>query len=333
MSYVFGTPGRLAFEIRRVATETLDDALEQLGPGLAGDPAEAIHAARKDLKKTRSLLRLAKSSLGDERFRAENERLRAAAHHLAGAREADALSESLAALIESKRDAMSVEAVAGVRRWQSRMDSGKTAKADLSFAAAQASALIEAARAEARTWALGYGSFGLIEPGIRRTYRQGRRHLRRAAEDPSEETLHEWRKRVKDMWYSLRLLGQVWEPMIRPLADQAHELSDLLGDHHDLGELRLAVEAGESALSATSREELLSVIADRQAELHEAAISLGRRLYAEGPRRYTGRLAALWDAWALDSVRHVGQDGFPGSYSHSSNASGRGSPVTDSISA
>src|SRR5687768_1209611 len=94
--YRFERPDRLAFEVRRVAAERLDHALEQLGPGLSEDPAEAVHAARKDIKKTRSLLRLVRQSIGDDRFRAENDRLRAAAHNLARARESDALSESLA---------------------------------------------------------------------------------------------------------------------------------------------------------------------------------------------------------------------------------------------
>ena len=63
---------------------------------------------------------------------------------------------------------------------------------------------------DARLWALGYGAWEIIEPGIRRTYRKGRTGLERAETDPSDETLHEWRKRVKDMWYSLRLLQRMW---------------------------------------------------------------------------------------------------------------------------
>ena len=99
MSYRFDHPERLAFEIRRVATERLENALEQLGGELAHDPAVAVHTARKDIKKTRSLMRLVKDSLGEDRFRAENGRLRDAAHVLAGAREADAKAEALASLI------------------------------------------------------------------------------------------------------------------------------------------------------------------------------------------------------------------------------------------
>ena len=313
VAYQFERPDRLAFEVRRVAVERLDHALEQLSSGLRSDPVDAVHTARKDLKKTRSLLRLVRASLGVDRFRAENDRLRAAAHRLAGAREADALGESLDALLESKGQGLSPETKAAANLWRARMAVAQGAAADLATAAGRASTLIVSARDEARTWALGSEGFELIAPGIRRTYRQGRRYLARAETDAGDETLHEWRKRVKDTWYSLRLIERAWEPAIRPVADQAHELSDLLGDHHDLGELRAAIRAGEAQLGPRSRDELLDASEARQAELHGAAIALGRRLYAEPPRRYTERLGRLWGAWEEESAQQAEQDGLPGS--------------------
>ena len=148
-----------------------------------------------------------------DRFRAENERLRDAAHVLAGAREADAKAEALASLIAHAEGSASPETLAAARAWHGGMAGQSGPAADVVLAAAEASALITQARDDARLWALGYGSFELIAPGIRRTYRQGRRGLAAATEDPSDETVHEWRKRVKDMWYSLRLLGDAWEPV------------------------------------------------------------------------------------------------------------------------
>ncbi len=311
MSYVFERPDRLAVEIRRVAGERLEHALDQLGPSLAGDPAKAVHEARKDLKKTRSLLRLIRESLGDERYRAENDRLREAAHLLAGAREADAKVESLAALLEHAGEGIGQMASVEAQAWLAALRSQTSEREGVEEAAFQAAALVGRARDDARLWALGYGSFEILEPGLRGTYRQGRRLLEKTGGDPSDETVHEWRKRVKDMWYSLRLLGEVWAPVIRPMADQAHELSDLLGDHHDLGEVRGAIEAGETGLLPEARDELLALVRARQSELHGAAISIGSRLYAEKPGRYVARLERLWDAWAEDASQQVGQAGLP----------------------
>lgn len=313
MSYRFDHPERLAFEIRRVATERLESALEQLGGELERDPAVAVHTARKDIKKTRSLLRLVKDRIGVDRFRAENGRLRDAAHVLAGAREADAKAEALGSLIAHAEASASPETRAAARAWLDGMAGQSGPGADVVHSAAEASVLILQARDDARLWALGYGSFELIAPGIRRTYGQGRRGLAAAIEDPSDQTVHEWRKRVKDMWYSLRLLGDVWEPVIRPLADQAHDLSEHLGDHHDLGEVRTAIETGEADLSEAVKAELIALVDARQAELHDAAISLGRRLYSEGPRRYVEKLEGLWRAWEDETSRQVEHAGLPGS--------------------
>jgi len=313
VSYRFDQPERLAFEIRRVATERLASALEHLSDGMADDPAAAVHSARKDLKKTRSLLRLVKDSLGPDRFQAENARLRDAAHLLADAREADAQAEALEALIERFERSMGRETLEAARAWREGMAQRTSESPAVALAAARASALIAQAHRDAQLWPLGYESFELIAPGLRRTYRQGKEGLAEAIEDPGDEALHEWRKRVKDMWYSLRLVGEAWEPVIRPLADEAHELSELLGNHHDLGQLRIAMESGHAGLGAAPKAELSVLAQARQDEYRRAAISLGRRLYSEGPRRYVEWLRGLWLAWEADTARQASQDGLPSS--------------------
>ena len=62
----------------------------------------------------------------------------------------------------------------------------------------------------------------------------GRRALRAARRRPTAENLHEWRKRAKDHWYNLSVLRDVWPPVMEPLADAAHQLSERLGEDHDL---------------------------------------------------------------------------------------------------
>jgi CHAD domain-containing protein len=76
-----------------------------------------------------------------------------------------------------------------------------------------------------------------VRTGLERAYRRGRRDLRRVRQDASDEAVHEWRKRVKDLWYQLRLLRNAWPAPLKAASDEAHELSALLGDHHDLAVL------------------------------------------------------------------------------------------------
>ena len=116
-------------------------------------------------------------------------------------------------------------------------------------------------------------------------------------DDPTPEAVHKWRKRVKDLWYHLRLLGDMWPEALKGAADEAHELSDLLGDHHDL--TVLAEEIRASANGDRDAAALLELTERRQAELLEASIPLGERLYAEKPKQFSARLSAYWRAWRL----------------------------------
>src|SRR5262249_5785500 len=70
--------------------------------------------------------------------------------------------------------------------------------------------------------------------GWRRTYRDGRRAYRAAGKDHTTELLHEWRKRVKDLWHQCQVLQPLWPARMKTMAGQASKLSDLLGEDHDL---------------------------------------------------------------------------------------------------
>src|SRR4051794_27463324 len=84
--------------VRAVAVEQLDDAIRRLGEDYAHDPVTAVHEARKDLKKTRSLLRLVRTGMDPEARRAANGALRDIAASLAGSRDADVMVATASAL-------------------------------------------------------------------------------------------------------------------------------------------------------------------------------------------------------------------------------------------
>ena len=87
------------------------------------------------------------------------------------------------------------------------------------------------------TWPLERDSFQALSDGLERTYRRGRRDFRAARSEPTVEALHEWRKRAKQLWYHHSLLRPLWPPVMQAVGDEAHELSDRLGDDHDLAML------------------------------------------------------------------------------------------------
>src|SRR3954468_16498217 len=84
--------------LRRVARQQLDAAAD--GLDRPDDPVEAVHDARKRLKKTRALLRLARPAMRADAFRAYQRELRDQGRALSGARDADVMVETVDALAE-----------------------------------------------------------------------------------------------------------------------------------------------------------------------------------------------------------------------------------------
>ena len=85
--------------IRRVAHGRAQDAVELLRDDEA-DPVEAVHKARKDMKKLRATLKLVRPALGNKAYRRENGRFRDAGRALSDARDAQVRAENVDALAE-----------------------------------------------------------------------------------------------------------------------------------------------------------------------------------------------------------------------------------------
>jgi CHAD domain-containing protein len=277
--------------IKRVIAARVDDAIAQLRGEVSTEPPDAIHEARKDIKKIRSALRLVRDALGDDTWRRENDHYRDVARQLSAHRDAEILVEALDELGERLGPA----AREGYVRLREQLDQeNRAAHDDGTIERTMAGAAAELAAGRARIDRLPVDGEGweLIAPGIHRTYRRGRKRLRTVEEEASVTTLHELRKRVKDLWYQLRLIREADKHMIRALADHAHDLSDHLGDDHDLALLREEVQSRRDAFgSPADQRRLLQEIDQRRGELQFAAVSLGGRVYADKPKKFTARLA------------------------------------------
>jgi CYTH domain-containing protein/CHAD domain-containing protein len=282
--------------LRRVARGRAEKASERLEAIGDGDPAEAIHGARKDLKKVRAVLRLLRGELGGKRFRRENKRYRDAGRLLAASRDAEVKVQTLR---ELERRGGGEFPVGPSLAWYEALEADRDRVAAGQQAGGeeieQALAAIEDGAREISRWRIGEDSWRLLEPGIGRSYRDGRKALKRTRSDGNAESVHELRKRVKDLWYELRLLHDAWPGMLEPAAEEAHVLADLLGDHHDLAVLAEDLDARTGVVA--SQAEFAALIAARQDELLAEALDLGERLYAEVPKQFRRRLRAYWRAW------------------------------------
>ena len=280
-------------EVPRVATERLDDAIEQLDAVMAGsaDVETAVHDVRKRCKETRGLARLVQPALGDE-FRPFDRIVRDAANQLSAMRDAHALLATLDNLLQahdlddrlrSVRDhqaALAAEATSAIEAGDERIVAARE--------------LLIEARAT-RASGSSRGGFDPIAEGLTATYRRGRRAMRTAQDDPTDEHMHEWRKSVKHLWYQMRLLRESSPSMIGPLIDELDGLGEALGDDHDLAVLVASLDADPDRFGTPDTvDHARRVACEQQRQLRTPAFRTGAVIYAERPSAFSSRITAYW---------------------------------------
>jgi CHAD domain-containing protein len=275
--------------ITRITRGQLELAIALI-EGREGEGPKAIHEARKTLKRLRAVLRLCRGYLGKERFRQENIILRDAGRALSGARDAQVLIETLDGL----REPLAEELPDGIwSRFRETLiaDARALGEADDSERANVVSAL-EGIRARVELWELpDDGGPEALAPGLQRIYANARRARRRARDHTAPETLHELRKRTKDLWHSAQLLDQVCPKRIAKLRRRAHKLADVLGEDHDLAVLMDHAGARPEAFESGEFELLRALIERRRRVLGADALARAGTLYRRKPRKLLRRLA------------------------------------------
>jgi len=262
-------------------------------PAAGESDKDAIGEVRKCFKRVRAELRLAREEFGDDLYHEENWCFRDAARPLTRVRDARVLVETADRLRQQLAHAIGPGAYAKIRtalignRQEVERLVLEEGKAFVAVADAAARALARLAE-----WKLQREGWAAVGPGLRHTYRQGRRALALAAESPSVASLHEWRKQTKYLWHQLQLLQATWNE--KDLVNRTHQLATLLGEDHDLAVLRETLAAdplpygGHRILKG-----VFAVIDQRRAELERQAFALGREIYQEAPTTFTSRIEAL----------------------------------------
>lgn len=321
----------LAAGLQRMALEQLDLALGLLDPGqdthggrwtsangsargsAPASPSQrprapderAIHDTRKAIKRLRALLRLLRGELGERAYEREDEVLRQAAQRLSGARDATVMLATLDSLIElHPRKLGRRRGVLSLRR-RLAAESATVAGHTLADPHERAELLgeLHGLRWRVSAWSLPTSEgIGLIDGELERIYRQGRSRGRLAARAKGGrrarmQTLHGWRKRVKDLRYTAEMLDRQGSPTsaLRKLASRADQLGELLGEDHDLAVLEAHLRNPKGKLWSTgrgTRKALLRAISKRRRALQKRSLRHGERLYSSKPSRFTRRVRA-----------------------------------------
>jgi CHAD domain-containing protein len=289
---------RVDIGLRRVVREQIRGAVNDL-TGQRKDRHEGVHEARKRFKMIRATLRLGRGSLGEESFLAENGWYRDTGRTLSSVRDAVAMIESFDLLRKRfpREDEEGVWAMArrGLEARLARISEGPEGVEGLEARSAGVAVGLSEALLRVRNWPVRDEGFRTIGPGLERVYRQGRECMERALLDPSDVNLHEWRKRVKDHWYHVRLLRNLWPKVMDAYGREMKALSDALGNDHDLAVLAPIMRAEPESFGGVEPvTRLLGLLSRRRTEFQAQARTLGRRIYAEKPRVLVNRFESRW---------------------------------------
>jgi CHAD domain-containing protein len=278
-----------AAAVRRTLREELDQVLARLPPD-AVPAAGDVHEIRKALKRARAMLRLLRPGLDRDTYERGDEALRAAGKRLAAARDAQVMADLYATLARSTQTS-----VARTRRGSSKGPTSPAVSASVADATAARSD-IRAARDRVNRAQLTTSGWTTLGTGFRKVYRLARRRMPREDEPVTVASLHAWRRATKRHWHALELFQPVRPRRIGAVIRDAHQLSDLLGEDHDLALLSRVIAARRRAPQPADAR-VLRAIGPRRKELQVEALEVGERLYAARPRQVEKALRHDWERW------------------------------------
>lgn len=292
MAYAIQFDQSLNDERKRIAIEQIDKSLAEMRDD-AFDLHERVHQFRKRAKKIRALLRLFRP-VDEAWYQRENARFRDLAARYSELRDSDAALETLANLERHFREPLDSAVLRPVEDELARHRSVRAANDAVDARLLDMQAELEIARSEVMDWADHEMDPDTLVAGFDKTYRRGRKAMRKCLDEDDSAIWHEWRKRAKYQRYQCKLLRPLWPGVINCWRDQLHQLTDLLGEDHDMVVLRellysrMSPELGESTISA-----LEGLMSQRSAALRDKSRCLGAKLFHDKPGAVRSRLSHL----------------------------------------
>src|SRR5260370_40922017 len=280
MSFALRPDRPIKREIRRLARKELSRAAECL---YSDSNVSTVHSARKSVKKARALLQLIRQTRS-RRLRKDETRLRAVGRAISTLRDAAAIVDTFDGLHLRHAKRLPEHTYAIIRREllraKSRMESRARGKRTLTHSASA----LRTVRRSAKRWPIPPIDVSDLPSLIKRSFRESRKAMKRAGGTRRPPDVHRWRKRVKTLWYQLRLC----ESLATGLGSHVRNLKQLetwLGEYHNLFVLRMRVARTPSLrrMKAAVRQ-LKAAAAGSQEGLRRKAFALGKRLFARKPK-------------------------------------------------
>jgi hypothetical protein len=294
MAFQVSSNRALERELRRIVDHQLEVAITDLcDVGREWDD-ERIRHARRQAKKARAIMRLVRGGL-EESSRHSIERLGLVNHLLGPLSDGPAVVDTLQHLVAKHPGALSRRTIAAMTRALEEREQRVDRQAQFERVVRRALHLLRMERRKTRQWRLKADDFEAIAPGLHKAVANARHAMARAVKHPTTEHYHAWRRRVKNHWLQIRVIGaRCRDRLGRDLA-RLEALDALLGECHNYAVLRLTL-TEEASVTRAEAAHCLRLIRHAEMELRAAAVTLGRDVYHETSRAYVQRLRGLWKA-------------------------------------
>jgi CHAD domain-containing protein len=258
---------------------------------------EAVHDIRKNLKKVRAILRLVRHPL-DDQFKKENHWYRDAGRLLSDIRDSTGHLEILQKSEDHYHHSVKKVVFTNVREQlqNHRRKLSRSILTDDNRLLKVKEKLITG-RNRIAGLSLEEEDYRKTGSSIKKVYKRGRKAFAKACDDPTAKNYHQWRKRVKYLLYQLRSIHASWPAIIDPLHDELQQLSDYLGDDHDLAELQVAGDESIYTFKNKSDQQVFTSLLKRYSrQLRRRSEPLGQLIYAEKPKHFASRISTYLEA-------------------------------------
>lgn len=258
------------------------------------DPHKAIHEARKTMKKIRAFCRLFRGEIGKKRYKKTNIYYRDVARKISEERDVTAMLETVNQLNEEVDQTLCGQTLQDLKN---HLTSRKSAisRIQINQQKLLENVLEDLKKGETihAKWKIKNDDFTAFSKGIALTYSKCQEAMKKAYKKPSTANFHEWRKRSKYLRYEVDFLRDIWKKPMKTLEKELHQLTDYLGDDHDLAVLKTYVE-GMNLENTEAQAALFSVMDEKRKKLQILGKPLGKKILSETPEQFLARLSDYW---------------------------------------
>ena len=245
------------------------DMVKQFKHIKISDDLESVHKARKHIKKLRALLRLIRGKLGHQVYHRQNAALRKIARALSGARDSTIRLKTLAALRRSHPAQISKNDFLVVKKVLLRAQKGqlRALKSSKIFRKPNLKRL----KHEFKRLKINSIKARNLQLGLGKTQNRFIDASQQAKLAPNDKTIHQWRKRTKDLLYQSCFLENLSRDFFIRQAKWLKKLGEYLGDAHDLAMLETKIAAMKPVFAG-----LLKLSEKRRIQLQKLAFRLAK---------------------------------------------------------